>query len=140
MTPIEPPAGRAVFSRTLAVEPGDVDINGHVNNIVYVRWVQDMATGHWHERIGPERSAAFAWVVLRHEIDYRRPLLPGEKALARTWVGDGKGPRFDRYVRIDGPDRQPCAQALSSWCLIDAETRRPVRVPDWIKEQLSTAD
>jgi acyl-CoA thioester hydrolase len=137
MKPLEPPPGRQVFSLTLTPADADFDENGHVNNVVYVRWVQDMATSHWRSRASEEAQSRWGWVVLRHEIDYRRPLLPGEIAAARTWVGARSGPRFVRYVRIDGPDGAVCAQASSEWCLIDAATRRPARVPDELVEAFS---
>jgi len=137
MKPLEPPAGRQVFGLTLTPVDADFDENGHVNNVVYVRWVQDMATAHWRSRASADAQGRWAWVVLRHEIDYRRPLLPGELATARTWVGARTGPRFVRYVRIDGPDGEVCAQATSEWCLIDAATRRPARVPDALVEAFS---
>ncbi|MDR3508319.1 MAG: thioesterase family protein [Caulobacteraceae bacterium] len=120
---------------TPAVE--DIDANGHVNNVVYLRWVQDAATAHWASRMDEAEQAAWAWVVLRHEIDYRRPLLPGETARVRTWVGERHGARFIRYVRIDGPDGEVCAQAVSDWCLIDAASRRPTRVPAWMAERFA---
>jgi acyl-CoA thioester hydrolase len=132
--PLAPAPGQQVFAQTFDPAPADFDENGHVNNVVYLRWVQEMAIAHWSSRIAPDQQALWAWVVLRHEIDYRRPLLPGEIASARTWVGDRRGPRFIRYVRIDGPDGEVCAQAQSEWCLIDAATRRPTRVPDWMVE------
>ena len=132
MKPITPPADQQVFTQTFDPVPADFDENGHVNNVVYLRWVQEMAIAHWSSRVAPDRQALWAWVVLRHELDYRRPLLPGEAASARTWVGERRGPRFIRYVRIDGPDGEVCAQARSEWCLIDAATRKPTRVPDWM--------
>ena len=134
MKPLEPPAGQQVFEFAITPEADDFDVNGHVNNVVYLRWVQDAATSHWNARMDEAERVAWAWVVLRHEIDYRRPLLPGEAARIRTWVGSHRGPRFIRYVRIDGPDGEVCAQATSDWCLIDAECRRPARVPDWMVE------
>jgi acyl-CoA thioester hydrolase len=137
MKPIEPPPGQQVFSLTLEPTEADFDENGHVNNVVYVRWVQDMATSHWRSRASDEDQARWAWVVVRHEIDYRRALLPGETATARTWVGARSGPRFTRYVRIDGPDGEVCAQAASEWCLLDIQTRRPTRVPDALVEAFS---
>ncbi len=137
MKPLEPSPGRQVFAQALEPSPADFDENGHVNNVVYVRWVQDMATAHWRARASQEAQEKWTWVVLRHEIDYRRPLLPGERAVARTWVGARTGPRFIRYVRIDGPDGQVCAQATSEWCLIDIRTRRPMRVPDALVEAFS---
>jgi acyl-CoA thioester hydrolase len=130
---IEPPPGRQVFTRTYVPTPSDIDENGHVNNVVYLRWAQEMAIAHWDSKAPPEAQDAWAWVVLRHEVDYRRQLLPGETATARTWVADAaEGPRFDRFVRIDGPDGAMCAQARTVWCLVDAQTRRPRRVPDWM--------
>ena len=126
----EPPEGQQVFARSFTPTAADIDANGHVNNVVYLRWIQDMATEHWAARQSPEDLARWAWIVLRHEVDYRRPLLLGETAQARTWVAQKpEGPRFDRYVRIDGPDGAMCAQALTVWCLIDAATGRPKRVP-----------
>lgn len=129
MTPFEPPAGRAVHSLDLIPGPADFDENGHVNNVVYVRWIQNAATSHWSTAQIDDPDQALGWVLLRHEIDYRRPLLPGQAARARTWVGEARGPRFDRFVRIDGLDGEMCAQALSTWCLIDRRSGRPRRVP-----------
>src|ERR1700733_15231169 len=117
MKSLEPPAGRQVFAQALEPTAADFDENGHVNNVVYVRWVQDMATAHWRSRAPEQEQRDWAWVILRHEIDYRRPLLPGETATARTWTGEHSGPRFVRYVRIDGPDGEVRAQAASTWCL-----------------------
>ena len=126
---LEPPVGRQVFSRTFTPAPDDIDANGHVNNVVYVRWIQDMATSHWNDRQPAEEQSRWAWIVLRHEIDYRRALMPGETATARTWVAETpKGPRFDRFVRIDGPDGAMCAQARTVWCMIEQATGRPKRV------------
>ena len=127
---IEPPPGRQIFQKTFCPVPADIDENGHVNNVVYLGWVQAMAIEHWQDRLPLEEQAKWAWIVLRHEVDYRRPLLLGESATARTWVSDRtQGAKFDRYVRIDGPDGAMCAQARTVWCLIDQATRRPTRVP-----------
>lgn len=132
---VDPPDGRQVFTRTYAPTPADIDENGHVNNVVYLRWAQEMAIAHWDSRAPDEARGAWAWVVLRHEVDYRRQLLLGETATARTWVAEtADGPRFDRFVRIDGPDGAMCAQARTVWCLVDVERRRPRRVPEWMVE------
>lgn len=135
---IEPPAGRQVFTLTFTPGPDDIDENGHVNNVVYLRWVQETAIAHWGSLCPPEELARWAWIVLRHEVDYRRPLLPGETATARTWVAEtSEGPRFDRFVRIDGPDGGMCAQARTVWCLIEQTSRRPRRVPEWMVEMFA---
>ena len=133
-----PPAGRAVFEAIFTPSSADIDANGHVNNVVYVGWLQDIAVAHWRSLINVEDEAAWAWIVLRHEIDYRRPLLLNEAARARTWVAETpEGPRFDRFVRIDGPDGAMCAQARTTWCLIDQATKRPRRVPQRLVELFS---
>ena len=135
---LEPPPGRQVFR--LAFEPtaADIDENGHVNNVVYLRWGQDIGTAHWRSLAPPEAQATWAWIALRHEVDYRRALLPGETARARTWVSEtAEGPRFDRYVRIDGPDGAMCAQSKTTWVLIEQATGRPRRVPAWMLEMFA---
>ncbi len=135
---IEPPEGRAVFRLAFTPTPDDIDANGHVNNVVYLRWAQDMGVAHWSTRAPAEALAAYAWVALRHEIDYRRELKLGETAQGRTWLADAaQGPRFDRYIRIDHPDGQMCAQIVTTWVFIDQSTRRPKRVPDWVTEVFS---
>jgi acyl-CoA thioester hydrolase len=134
---LTPPEGRQVFTLDIDPKPSDFDENGHVNNVVYLGWVQDIAISHWRTRAPADAQGQWAWIVLRHEVDYRRPILPGETAHARTWVGERRGPRFDRYVRIDGPDGDMAAQCRSEWVLIDIKTRRPTRVPEWMETMFS---
>jgi acyl-CoA thioester hydrolase len=127
---LEPPEGRQVFARAFTALPEHIDANGHVNNVVYLDWVQQIAIAHWEAVQPPEDQAKWAWICLRHEVDYRRALMPGETAQGRTWLSDTpEGPRFDRYVRIDGPDGAMCAQAVTTWCLIEQGSGRPRRVP-----------
>jgi len=134
---LTPPDGRQTFSLDFAPLDRDIDENGHVNNVVYLAWMQDLATGHWRARLPADQLSRWAWVALRHELDYRRPLLPHETASAVTWIGERRGPRMDRFYRIDGPDGEMCAQGRSEWVLIDATTRKPVRVPDWMAEMFA---
>lgn len=127
----EPPQGRQVFQGTFAPKASDIDENGHVNNVVYLDWAQQMATAHWRSRAPADDQDAFAWIALRHEVDYRRALMPGETAQARTWTAEAAdGPRFDRYVRIDGPDGAMCAQVKTTWVLVEKASGRPKRVPE----------
>ncbi|RAK58530.1 acyl-CoA thioesterase [Phenylobacterium hankyongense] len=132
---LAPPEGRQVFTREIEPVPSDIDANGHVNNVVYLDWAQQIATAHWRARAPADEQGKWAWVALRHEVDYRRALKLGEVAHARTWVADAAdGPRFDRFVRIDGPDGAMCAQVLTTWVLIEQATGRPRRVPAWMVE------
>lgn len=130
---LEPPQDRQVFARTFEPTPADIDDNGHVNNVVYLRWAQDMGVAHWQARAPSEAQAQWAWIALRHEVDYRRELKLGETCQARTWVSEvAEGPRFDRFIRLDHPTGAMCAQVKTTWVLIERTTGRPRRVPDWM--------
>jgi acyl-CoA thioester hydrolase len=107
----------------------DIDELGHVNNAVYVRWIQNVATAHWQAVARPEDRDRFVWVVSRHEIDYLRATLQGETVTLTTWVGTPKGARFDRFVEISGADGRVRVRALTIWALIDTMTGRAIRVP-----------
>ena len=107
----------------------DIDELGHVNNAVYVRWIQAVATAHWQAVARAEDVARYVWVVTRHEIDYLRPTIAGETLLLTTWVGTPKGARFDRYVEIGDAAGRVRVRATTIWALIDQTTGRAVRVP-----------
>jgi acyl-CoA thioester hydrolase len=93
------PEGRGGFTRTFTAAPADIDELGHVNNAVWVRWIQDMATAHWAAQASPEHIEKYIWVVVRHEIDYRGNLKVGESVEGRTWIeGPPTGAKFDRHV------------------------------------------
>lgn len=120
-----------IFTQRFPVDAGDIDELGHVNNIVYLRYAQDIAIAHWRARATPEMLGAYVWVVMRHEVDYRAALTLGDEVEVRTWVDDqARGPAWARFVDIyrAGAER-PSAQIKSNWCLLDAVTRRIRRVP-----------
>ncbi len=117
------------FLHVVCPSRADFDELGHVNNAVYLRWAQEIAVRHWSLVASDAMKRQWLWVVLRHEIDYRDPILPGDDVAARTWLGPAGGPRFDRFVDIRKPGAARAAAAVkSTWVLIDAETRRPKRV------------
>lgn len=125
------PVTKLVFEQRRTPEPEDIDELGHVNNAVYVRWIQDIAVAHWYSVAAPEIADRVVWVVVRHEIDYRAPSHLGETLTLRTWVGDApKGARFDRFVEVVGPDDKVRVRALTTWALLDRDSRRPMRVTD----------
>ena len=127
---LEPRVDREIFVVPLEVRPEHIDDNGHVNNVVYVGWLQDAGTAHWNARFDEPTRARWSWVGTRHEIDYFRPLMPDSVGVvARTWVGDPQGPRFNRYVRIEDGEGRVCAQGVTEWVLVDATTMRPHRIP-----------
>ena len=118
-----------VFEIKFAVEPSDIDQLGHVNNVVYVRWVQDVAVAHWRTRAPSEYQETLLWVVLRHEIDYKRSAQLGDEIRAVTWVGAATRMKFERFTELRrAADGVLLAKARSVWCPVDAQTRRPAGV------------
>ncbi len=120
-----------IFTQRFPVDAADIDELGHVNNIVYLRYAQDIAIAHWRARASAEMVANFVWVVMRHEVDYRAQLRLGDEVEVRTWVDDApRGPLWPRYVDVYrlGGDK-PAAQIKSDWCMLDAQTRKLKRVP-----------
>jgi acyl-CoA thioester hydrolase len=117
------------FEMTISVDAADIDALGHVNNAVYIRWIQDVAVAHWQVLAPPQVQAEVLWVVLRHEIDYKQPAFQQDVIILRTWVGVAEGLRFDRFTEIlRAPDRKVLAQARTVWVPIDPKTNRPRRV------------
>jgi acyl-CoA thioester hydrolase len=128
-----------VFELPRTIVPDDIDELGHVNNVVYLRWVQDVAIAHWSTAATPEQQAEVAWVAVRHEIDYKHPALPGDDIIARTWVGIADSHRFERNTEIvRAADRKLLARARTVWCPINRETGRLTRVSDAIRERFSS--
>ena len=126
------------FEMTVSVLPGDIDEQNHVNNTVYLRWVQDVATAHWRAVASPEAQKTVAWVVIRHEIDYKTPAALGDRIVLRTWVGKATRLTFERFTEIlRSTDRQLLSNARTLWCPINAQTGRPVRVPPEVRAQFS---
>ena len=128
------------FERPVAVVPEDFDDLGHVNNVVYLRWAQEIAAAHWRAAATPEQQERFAWVAHRHEIDYKAPALPGEAILASTWVGSAEAVRFERFVEIlRASDRKLLAAARTLWVPISRATGRVARVDEDVRRVFSTS-
>ncbi|GAA4034639.1 thioesterase family protein [Sphingomonas rosea] len=117
------------YTLQLTAEPGHIDELGHVNNAVWVQWIQAVATGHWYAAAPEQYRDAFVWVVIRHEIDYLRPALVGDIVTGRTWVADApKGARFDRFMEFTGADGKLLVRAKTTWAMLDKATGRPQRI------------
>ena len=117
------------FSQTVPVADADIDRQGHVNNVAFVRYIQDIAVAHWSAAAPAEVRAAFTWVVRRHELDYLRPALPGDELTLRTWVGEPTGATWERFTEVlRAGDEKPLVTARTVWALLDAATGRPRRV------------
>jgi acyl-CoA thioester hydrolase len=127
-----------IYEMTIAVQPADIDQLGHVNNVTYVRWVQDAAVAHWTAAASAQDQARLFWVVVRHEIDYKRPAMLGDEVIARTWVGTASRVRFERHTEIvRAGDRSLLARALTVWCPMDARTGKLATVGAEVRARFS---
>jgi acyl-CoA thioester hydrolase len=120
---------RIIFKHPITISPSDIDEMGHVNNVVYLRWVQDVAEAHWKNAAPEELRSKYAWVVLRHEIDYKSPAVLNDLLIGTTWVDLPDGARSTRHVEIfNQTTNKLSAKARTTWCLLSASTLRPKRV------------
>jgi acyl-CoA thioester hydrolase len=125
------------FEKSFTALKADIDELGHVNNAVWVRWVQDLATSHWSAVATPEHVASHVWVVVRHEIDYLGNLNEGESLTGRTWVADeAVGAKFDRHAEFS-KDGRVIVRAKTTWAILDRASARPIRVPKAVVERFA---
>lgn len=146
----------AVFKMPLTVGDDDIDMLGHASNIAYLRWVQDVAMAHSAAvGLGLEGYSQLGavFVVRRHEIDYLRPVVRGERLELRTWIDRAfaaKCLRATEIVRVlspadDGaassassaPAETVMARAMTTWGFIELATGRPTRIPDSVRVAFS---
>ena len=121
---------RPVFEHRVTARPEHIDELGHVNNAVWVQWIQEVALAHWYGVADPKHAEDYFWVITRHEIDYLRPAFEGETLTGRTWVGEApRGARFNRLMEFVGEDGKVRVRANTTWAIIDKASERPIRVP-----------
>lgn len=120
-----------VFEKTIEVTKKDLDELQHVNNVRYVQWMEDIAKAHWEMRAPRDLKEKFFWVVIRHEIDYKKQAFLGDKVVLRTYVGKATHVTSQRHVVIlkEGTGEH-LIEAKSTWCLMDVETKRPVKISE----------
>ena len=117
------------FTQPFVAQSADIDELGHVNNTVWIRWVQEIATAHWQAVADPAHVERFVWVVTRHEIDYRGNVGEGAVVRAETWIpGIPKGARFDRCVDFHDDTGKLLVAVRSTWAMLDRASGRLVRI------------
>jgi len=133
-TPVEP------YTIPITVRADDIDELGHVNNVVYLRWVQEAAIAHWRVLATPEQQAAIAWVVARHEIDYKHAAKLGDGITARTWVGVASRRTFERHTEILRVDGKRLARARTMWVPIDFRTGKVLDADADVRARFSVGE
>ena len=120
------------FEHKFTVPKSDVDALNHVNNVAYVRWIQDVAIEHWKDEATVEQQEKFTWIIVRHEIDYKKPAFETEEITATTWVDGWRGFSCERFTEITrGADLLVKSKAI--WCMIDKQTHKPTRISEDLK-------
>ena len=89
-----------VFTLTITVSSEDIDTLHHVNNLVYVKWMDKIATTHWNFLTKDNPLPQYIWVVMRHEIDYLKQATLGDEIVVKTWVGETKGITSVRFMEF----------------------------------------
>ncbi|QXZ81155.1 acyl-CoA thioesterase [Rhizobium sp. L51/94] len=121
------PSFAPTFDLAIVVSPTDIDEQGHVNNSIYLQWVQKAVLGYWHHIAPTDARSDLVWVALAHHIRYRKPVLLGDPIRALVTATHASGPRASFTTLVKRRD-ELCAEIESSWCCIDASTRRPHRL------------
>ena len=115
------------FAHSFVVKSSDTDELGHVNNVAYLKWIQDVAVAHWNEAATGDQKEKYLWVVIRHEVDYKKPGFENEEITATTWVGEWTAVTCERFTEIKRGD-DLLVKGRTIWCMIDRSTAKPVRI------------
>jgi acyl-CoA thioester hydrolase len=119
------------FSKEIKIKDEDIDILGHVNNIVYLKWVQDLAISHWEELSTDIQKDNLLWVVSKHEIDYKRATYKDDEVIGTTWVGEANKIYFERFTQFHRKkDNKLLSSVLTLWTPIDKQSKKRVRVDE----------
>lgn len=120
------------YEHTFTVPQEAIDRNGHVNNVVYVQWMQDVAIMHSDATGGTKAAedSGGAWVARAHHIEYLRPAYEGDEIIARTWISDAQRATSQRrYQFLRKGDETVIAHGSTDWVFVDAGSGRPRRIP-----------
>ncbi|RCS27015.1 acyl-CoA thioesterase [Polaribacter sp. WD7] len=116
-----------IFTLTLKVSSKDIDTLNHVNNLVYVKWMDKIATEHWAYLTKDNPLPQYVWVVMRHEIDYLKQAFLGDKIRVKTWVGETRGITSVRFMEFY-KNEDILVKAKTTWVMLDAKTHKPTRI------------
>ncbi len=123
----------------IKVSEQDLDDLQHVNNVRYLEWIQDISREHWQLKAPVELQKELIWVVLSHHIEYKKAAFLGEELLLSTHVARNSGVTSNRIVEISHKERGLLVRSETAWCLLNAKTLKPMRIPDSVKNLFPNA-
>lgn len=119
------------FTITIKVIPEHLDNVNHVNNVIYVQWMQDIAAMHWDAFASYKLKEEVLWMIKRHEIDYHNQAFLNDELRMETWTGEYTNVTWKRHYEIIRPsDSKKIITAASVWIPLDKKTQRPKRIDD----------
>ncbi|WP_445385192.1 acyl-CoA thioesterase [Robiginitalea sp. IMCC44478] len=123
------------FQKTIEVQAEDLDALEHVNNIRYLKWVQEISEAHWELLSAGAWRDTFFWVVRSHHIEYFRPVLKGEKLQITTYVEEARGALSKRIVEFClSENSEKVARCETLWCLLNRKSMKPARMPNKMEQ------
>ena len=123
------------LEKEIIVSKNDLDDLNHVNNVVYIKWVQEIAKNHWNSLVSNEITKNYYWVLLEHQIKYLNPAFLNDKIRLKTYIDKNEGVKSVRIVEIYNKDTNKLlVTSKTIWCLINAKTNKPNRITDEIRQ------
>jgi acyl-CoA thioester hydrolase len=126
-----------IFEFKITVTSADIDDLNHVNNVVYVKWMDEVAINHWAFLTVDTPLPEYIWVVVRHEIDYKSQAFLGDEIIAKTWVGETKGFTSERLIAFYKKDVL-LAKSKTTWAMLNAQTYKPTRIREDVLKVLQS--
>jgi acyl-CoA thioester hydrolase len=123
----------STYSKSLIIPKESIDENGHVNNVAYVQWMQDIAVEHYESigGISPMQEVGGMWVVREHKVEYLLPAFAGEEIEVRTWVENIRRVRsLRKYEFVRKSDNKVLVKGETDWVFVDVKTGAPKAVPE----------
>lgn len=119
------------FETEISVQESAIDNLNHVNNVVYLQWVQDVAEQHWNASTDAALREKLVWVVVNHFIEYKSPAFEKDVLTLKTWVDNYNGVTSERHTEIfRKADNKLLAKAKTLWCLLDKTSGKPMRITE----------
>ena len=123
------------LEQEITVTKNDLDDLNHVNNIIYIRWIQEIAKFHWESLVSNDIRKNYYWVLLEHQIKYLHPAFLGDKIKIKTYIEKTGGIKSNRIVEIYNTDTNILiVKSKTIWCLINVKSNKPSRITDEIRQ------